>query len=121
MVNIPLSVYQLRPILTRAASTTSNPWRRRKLNSENRFQKFVALYNFVSPRLGFRPAIKTPQIRNSAWMHLIALATNEEQLRQVTELFPGWNDLRREFGPEVSEAFVRALYVGTLHYVFSPE
>jgi hypothetical protein len=106
----------LRPIHPRTAVITPNtsvaiPSKRRKLKPEDRLQKFNALYNFVSPRLGYRPAIKTPQVRNSAWTHLMGLAANEEQLTQVAALFPKWKDSRRKFGAEVGEAFVRALCV----------
>jgi hypothetical protein len=37
----------------------------------------------------------------------MGLASTEEQLNQVAELLPKWKDSRREFGPEIGEAFVR--------------
>jgi len=90
--------------------STSDPKQflsKKRLSPENRLLKFTALYDFVTPRLGCRPVIKTPQVRNSAWIHLMGLANNEEMLTKVAELFPKWKDSRREFGPEVGEAFVR--------------
>jgi hypothetical protein len=37
----------------------------------------------------------------------MGLASTEQQLAQVAELFPKWKDARREFAPAIAEAFVR--------------
>jgi hypothetical protein len=48
-----------------------------------------------------------PRVRKSAWVNLIGLAADEEQLGKVADLFPGWKDSGQEFGPQVAELFVR--------------
>jgi hypothetical protein len=48
-----------------------------------------------------------PQVKKSAWIHLIGLATKEEQLDKVADMFPGWKDSGHEFDPPVAELFVR--------------
>ena len=47
-----------------------------------------------------------PQVRTSAWMNLINLATTEEQLRELAGLFPSWTAGGRKFDSRFSESFV---------------
>lgn len=79
----------------------------KKLSPEARLERFNQIVEFVTPRLGRKPAVKTPGIRKSAWVHLVGLATTEEQLEKVADMFPGWKDLGNEFDPRFSELFVR--------------
>lgn len=82
-----------------------------KLSPEKRLEKFNALLQLVSDHTGVNPparvAHKPEQVRKTAWQNLFGLAANEEQLLQVTELFPKWRESRREFTPRMAEAFVR--------------
>ena len=81
--------------------------KRHKLDPEARIAKFDQLFNFVSERLGRRPAVKTPQVRYSAWIHLFGLAKTPEQLQNVAELFPRWKDSRKDFTAHHTEMFIR--------------
>ncbi|RDB17449.1 hypothetical protein Hypma_001597 [Hypsizygus marmoreus] len=81
--------------------------KRRKLSPEARLAKFNQIRDFVTPRLGRKPAIKVPQVKKSAWIHLLQLAETGEQLTQVADMFPGWKESGHQFDPEFSELFVR--------------
>ena len=92
-------------------STPANPQNtvssRRRLDPTERTTRFNELFEFVSVRIGLKPATKTPeQVRNSAWGHLFDLATTRTQLERVTELFPRWRDSRREFNEQTVKNFV---------------
>jgi len=63
--------------------------------------------DFVKPRLGRKPEIQLPQVRNSAWTNLVDLATTEDQLRELAQLFPAWSASGRKFESHFSELFVR--------------
>ena len=102
-----------------SVSHPTRPRRRAKLTPEKRFERFDQLYNFVSERLGYRPAVKTPQVRQSAWIHLFGLATTTEQLEKVTELFTRWRDSRRIFDDHHAEVFVRELPLTVVIFAFS--
>lgn len=82
-----------------------------KLSPEERLAKFNGLLQLVSDHTGVKPparvAHRPEQVRKTAWQNLFGLAANEEQLVQVTELFPKWREARREFTPRMAEAFVR--------------
>lgn len=82
-----------------------------KLSPEKRLEKFNTLLQLVSDHTGVNPparvAHKPEQVRKTAWQNLFGLAANEEQLVQVTELFPKWRESRREFTPRMADAFVR--------------
>jgi hypothetical protein len=80
---------------------------RRKLDPAERITRFNELFEFVSSRIGLRPAAKTPeQVRNSAWGHLFDLATTRAQLERVAELLPRWRDSRREFNEQTTKNFI---------------
>ncbi|KAI0684566.1 hypothetical protein BC835DRAFT_1389278, partial [Cytidiella melzeri] len=81
-----------------------------KLTVEERANGFEELYQFLSDRIGLHPPAKARrdprQVRKTAWQHLFGLATTEEHLERVTELFPKWRDARQQFTPNIAEAFV---------------
>ncbi|TFK33404.1 hypothetical protein BDQ12DRAFT_715881 [Crucibulum laeve] len=83
------------------------PQVRIKLSPEKRAKKFEEIIKFVKPRLGRKPEVTAPRVRNSAWVNLIGLAANEGQLKRVVDLFPGWKESGREFNDQISEDFVR--------------
>ncbi|EPQ58572.1 hypothetical protein GLOTRDRAFT_137249 [Gloeophyllum trabeum ATCC 11539] len=93
------------PTSPRASTST----RKRKLSPEERLQRFNNLRQWVSDRIGKHPpAGKFPeQVRNSAWVHLLGLATTPEQVREVVALFPRWVEGGRVFSPRIAEAFIR--------------
>jgi hypothetical protein len=80
---------------------------KKKLSPEMRLERFNQIINFVTPRLGRKPAVKVPEVRKSAWVNLIGLATTEEQLENVTNMFPGWKESGHQFDPQFSELFIR--------------
>ncbi|KAK2464727.1 hypothetical protein APHAL10511_003303 [Amanita phalloides] len=94
-------------LLSAAAPQPAQPPRRTKLSHEDRSERYAQLMAFVKPRLGRKPEIKQPQVRNSAWTNLVGLATTEGQLRELAELFPSWQASGRAFHPRFSELFVR--------------
>ncbi|KAF8327994.1 hypothetical protein F5887DRAFT_1009452 [Amanita rubescens] len=81
--------------------------KRSKLSPEARHERYNKLLDFVKPRLGRKPEIKLPQVRNSAWTNLVDLATTEDQLRELAQLFPAWSALGRTFDSHFSELFIR--------------
>ncbi|KAF8233095.1 hypothetical protein L208DRAFT_908450 [Tricholoma matsutake] len=81
--------------------------KREKLSPEVRVERFNQIVDFVTPHLGRKPAVNIPKVRKSAWVHLVGLATTEEQLEKVANMFPGWKDSGHEFDPQFSELFVR--------------
>lgn len=93
---------------------------RKKLSSEARLEQFNQIVDFVTPRLGRKPAVKMPEVRKSAWVHLVGLSTTEEQLEKVANMFPGWKESGHQFDPQFSELFVRkyspALFVPLIQY-----
>ena len=93
--------------------------KRSKLSPEARNDRYNKLLDFVKPRLGRKPEIKLPQVRNSAWTNLVDLATTEDQLRELAQLFPAWNALGRTFDSHFSELFIREYVV--LHYMPSSD
>lgn len=80
---------------------------RKSLTPEARLVRFDALFEHVSQRIGKRPVVKRARMRHSAWTHLIGLATTEEQLTRISELFPQWHDGGHEFHARTSEQFIR--------------
>ena len=80
---------------------------KKKLSSGERRERYGRLVDFVKPRIGRKPEVKLPQVRNSAWVNLVGLANTEDQLRELAEMFPSWNALGREFDTHFSELFVR--------------
>ncbi|KAF8635774.1 hypothetical protein AX17_003861 [Amanita inopinata Kibby_2008] len=80
---------------------------KKRLSHEERRERYDKLLDFVKPRLGRKPAVRLPQVRNSAWINLVGLAATKEQLQEVAELFPGWRASGREFDTQFSELFVR--------------
>ena len=92
------------PTPAKSQNTVSS---RRVLDPAERTTRFNELFEFVSGRIGLKPAAKTPeQVRNSAWGHLFELATTRAQLERVTELFPRWRDSRREFNEQTVKNFI---------------
>jgi len=81
----------------RTKTTDIRSRKKKKLSPKARLLRFNQLYAFVAPRLGRKPAVKMPQVKKSAWIHLIGLATKEEQLDKVADMFPGWKDSGHEF------------------------
>ena len=80
---------------------------RRRLDPAERTVRFDELFEFVSGRIGLKPAARTPeQVRHSAWGHLFDLASTRTQLERVAELFPQWRDSRREFGEQTAKNFI---------------
>lgn len=90
-----------------AAEAAARANKSRKLSKTARTERFNQIVDFVTPRLGRKPAVKTPEVRKSAWVNLIGLAQTEEQLTQVAEMFPGWKASGHELDAHVSELFVR--------------
>lgn len=98
-------------ILQKLATVASTPPQplpsmKNKLLPEARRERYDKLLDFVKPRLGRKPEIKMPQVRTSAWTNLVNLATTEEQLRELTGLFPSWIAAGRKFDSRFSELFV---------------
>ena len=85
--------------------TASKP--SRGLTSDARIARFTQVRDFLLPRLGRHPTLKAPQARNSAWAQLVQLATTEQQLKEVTEMMPGWIASGRTFDPSFSHLFAR--------------
>ncbi len=81
--------------------------RRSKLSPEARHERYNKLLDFVKPRLGRKPEIKLPQVRNSAWTNLVDLASTEDQLRELAQLFPTWSASGRILDSHFSELFIR--------------
>jgi hypothetical protein len=90
-----------------AAMTPTNLPKKKKLSPEVRLERFDNISKFVIPRLGRRPAVTAPLVRKSAWVHLVGLATNEEQLSKVVDMLPGWKESGHKFDATFSELFVR--------------
>lgn len=80
---------------------------KKKLSPEAREERFNQIHGFVTPRLGRKPIEALPQVRKSAWIHLVGLATSEAQLQKVAEMFPGWHDSGHQFDAAFSELFIR--------------
>ncbi|KAF8630809.1 hypothetical protein AX15_002711 [Amanita polypyramis BW_CC] len=80
---------------------------KKKLSPEERRERYNKLLEFLKPRVGRKPEVKLPQVRNSAWVNLVGLANTEVQLRELAGLFPSWNALGRDFDSHFSELFVR--------------
>ena len=78
-----------------------------KLSAEARAARFTKLQEFVTPRIGRKPDVKTPQVRNSAWVQMVQLATTEAQLKGVVDMRPAWIARGRAFDASFSELFVR--------------
>ncbi|GBE85250.1 hypothetical protein SCP_0704370 [Sparassis crispa] len=78
-----------------------------KLSPEARLTRFNDTRKFVSDRIGRKPAVKVPQVRNATWQHLFGLATTKEQMEGIVEMFPLWRDSKRKFNPQNVELFVR--------------
>ena len=87
-----------------------HPTKRKKLSPEVKLERFNRIVEFVTPRLGRKPAVKTPEVRKSAWVHLVGLSTTEEQLEKVTNMFPGWKESGHQFDPRFSELFIRKFF-----------
>lgn len=85
--------------------------KRSKLSPEVRRERYDKLLDFVKPRLGRKPEVKLPQVRNSTWTNLVDLATTEDQLRELAQLFPAWSASGRKFEAHFSELFVREYVV----------
>ncbi|KAG6908510.1 hypothetical protein DXG01_004362 [Tephrocybe rancida] len=79
----------------------------KKLSAKSRVARFNGIVEFVIPRLGRKPAVKMPMVRGSAWVHLVGLATTEQQLKTVVGMFPGWKEAGNTFDDAFSELFVR--------------
>ena len=106
----PLSAPVASPSTTLAIETQDqrvHPTKRKKLSPDVRLERFNRIAEFVAPRLGRKPAVKKPEVRNSAWVHLVGLSTTEEQLEKVANMFPGWKESGHQFDPQFSELFVR--------------
>ncbi|OAX39347.1 hypothetical protein K503DRAFT_689813 [Rhizopogon vinicolor AM-OR11-026] len=72
-----------------------------------REQQFYELVQYVTDRTGRKRTVKAGQVRQTAWLRLFQLASSQEQLEMVAELFPRWRDSGKEFRPVHAEAFVR--------------
>ncbi|KAG6884139.1 hypothetical protein C0993_000999 [Termitomyces sp. T159_Od127] len=79
----------------------------RRLSVEDRAARFNQIVSFVTPRLGRKPTLKMPIVRNAAWQHLVQLAKTEQQLETVVGLLPGWAEAGRKLDDTFSELFVR--------------
>jgi hypothetical protein len=103
-----------------AAEKQDHSTQRKKLSSEARLERFNQIVDFVTTRLGRKPAVKMPEVRKSAWVHLVGLSTTVEQLEKVANMFPGWKESGHQFDPQFSELFVRkysaALFVPLIQY-----
>ncbi|KAG6853993.1 hypothetical protein H0H87_008160, partial [Tephrocybe sp. NHM501043] len=92
---------------SKVAPTPVKKTKSRKLSDKTRAERFNGIIDFVTPRIGRNPTVKMPMVRNSAWLHLVQLATTEQQLKQVTEMFSGWKEAGNTFDDAFSELFVR--------------
>ncbi|KAG6838778.1 hypothetical protein C0991_008514, partial [Blastosporella zonata] len=92
------------------ASTSKAPVKAKssKLSDKARAAQFAKIVAFITPRIGRHPTLKMPMVRNSAWVHLVQLSTGEQQLDQVSGMFPGWVAAGNKFDHAFSELFVRA-------------
>lgn len=89
------------------SETPTHQPKKKRLSPEKRLERFNKLSEFVAPRLGRRPHVAAPLVRNSAWVNLVGLAANEEQLSKVVDMLPGWKESGRQFDETFSELFVR--------------
>lgn len=89
------------------SETPTHQPKKKRLSPEKRLERFNKLSEFVAPRLGRRPDVAAPLVRNSAWVNLVGLAANEEQLSKVVDMLPGWKESGRQFDEAFSELFVR--------------
>ena len=64
----------------RRASASSNLFKRSALLDKN--------INFLKPRLGPSPSKKQPKIRSRAWLTMMHLAKDGEDMRKVVDLIP---------------------------------
>ncbi|KAF5383060.1 hypothetical protein D9615_004823 [Tricholomella constricta] len=99
--------------VVKASGSTSKPAetvkvsKRRRLSDKSRVARFNQICEFITPRLGRKPVVKMPMVRRSAWVQLVQLATTEEQLTKITDMFPGWKESGNQFDAAFSEFFVR--------------
>ncbi|KAI0311218.1 hypothetical protein OF83DRAFT_1177799 [Amylostereum chailletii] len=87
---------------------TPSPARKtRKLDSVTRAKRFDDIHTFVRAHIGRKPVAKDPlQVSNSAWVHLVQLATTRAQLERVAEEFPNWIESGRAFKKSYQVLFV---------------
>ncbi|KAL0961331.1 hypothetical protein HGRIS_006288 [Hohenbuehelia grisea] len=95
-------------LISEPGTSTSQPARvsrgkHRGLAPDVRLARFNDLYEFVVPRIGKNPAVKVPQVKKSAWVHMVNLATTEEQLTKVVNMFPKWREMGWEFDETYAE------------------
>lgn len=89
-----------------STSEPTKPSERKKLTPEERLERFDNLFKETVKHLGRKPSVKVP-MRLSNWVNLIGLATTEQQLEKISELFPGWKDRGQELKAQTSELFIR--------------
>ncbi|KIY48445.1 hypothetical protein FISHEDRAFT_31136, partial [Fistulina hepatica ATCC 64428] len=75
--------------------------------SEARSERFQKLYSYAAPRMGKQRIRTKEQLRDSIFVNLIQLATCEEHMRMIIELFPKWRESERKVTPGTVEAFTR--------------
>ncbi|KAJ8506904.1 hypothetical protein ONZ45_g10645 [Pleurotus djamor] len=92
---------------TVTSSRATGRIKKRGLTKEARLDKFNQLFAFVSPRLGRKPEVVEPKVRKSSWVHLVQLATTQDQLETVVELFPKWKDMGSGFGETFGDLLAR--------------
>jgi hypothetical protein len=80
--------------------------KRTQLKPEVREARFDQLLAFVQQRVGRHPQVKTPP-RKSSLVHLVQLATSQEQLATAAGVFPKWRDAGFDLDGNLAELFAR--------------
>ncbi|KIK58220.1 hypothetical protein GYMLUDRAFT_246256 [Collybiopsis luxurians FD-317 M1] len=86
---------------TSAEGSTGSPQNvsapRKRLEPADRHKRFEDLYKSILPHLNanVKERRNLEPIKYSVWTHLVDLAQNEEELRQVINLAPKWKDVHR--------------------------
>ncbi|KAF9240406.1 hypothetical protein BU15DRAFT_17191, partial [Melanogaster broomeanus] len=69
--------------------------------------KFYQLLQFVSDRTGRVKVVKAAQVSSTVWLRLFQLATEEQHLEAVAEIFPNWRESGKSFSSLDAEMFIR--------------
>ncbi|TFK23007.1 hypothetical protein FA15DRAFT_493176 [Coprinopsis marcescibilis] len=99
------------PIAAEASMETSSSSTagrvKRVLNPEEREYRLSRMVEFMKPRLGRKPEVKTPQIRHGTWVECLQMARTKEQLEGIVELLPKWKESGHKFKSGFAESFVQ--------------
>jgi len=95
------------PLSTATAEAGQDTVRTSKLSPEARLAQFTKTLDFVKPRIGRHPTEKFPLVRKGTWPYLVQLASSQEQLEQVLEQVPEWNESAGVLDTSFSETLTR--------------